>query len=69
MTLEAIIIDAYEQRATINPTSARQRCALPSQQMTEQLDAGTLSVAEKSVGKVDRASVGQEGSAAVVSSE
>jgi len=51
MTLEAIISDAYEQRATINPTSAAPELRAAVTAVTEQLDAGTLRVAEKSSGQ------------------
>ncbi len=51
MTLEAIISDAYEQRATINPTSAAPEVRAAVAAVTEQLDAGTLRVAEKSSGQ------------------
>ena len=69
MNLEAIINDAHEQRTTMSPSSAPPEVRAAVEQVIEQLDAGTLRVAEKRDGLWVGASVGQEGCAAVVSVE
>ncbi len=50
MSLEKIINEAYEERATISPTSAPPEVRSAVEQTIEQLDAGTLRVAEKRAG-------------------
>ena len=50
MNLETIINDAYEQRASISPTSAPSELRAAVEQTIGQLDAGTLRVAEKRAG-------------------
>jgi 2,3,4,5-tetrahydropyridine-2-carboxylate N-succinyltransferase len=50
MNLETLINDAYEQRATISPVSAPSEVRAAVEQTIEQLDAGTLRVAEKQAG-------------------
>ncbi len=47
MNLEAIINDAHEQRTTMTPSSAPPEVRAAVEQVIEQLDAGTLRVAEK----------------------
>ncbi|MGH6611901.1 MAG: 2,3,4,5-tetrahydropyridine-2,6-dicarboxylate N-succinyltransferase, partial [Burkholderiaceae bacterium] len=51
MNLEAIINDAHEQRATITPSSASPEVRAAVERVIEQLDAGTLRVAEKRGGE------------------
>ena len=47
MNLEALVNDAYEERASITPSSASSDVRAAVQQVIEGLDAGTLRVAEK----------------------
>ena len=51
MNLEAIINDAHEQRATISPSTASSDVRAAVEQVIDQLDAGTLRVAEKRDGQ------------------
>jgi 2,3,4,5-tetrahydropyridine-2-carboxylate N-succinyltransferase len=51
MNLEQIINDAHEQRATITPSSASPEVRSAVEQVIQQLDAGTLRVAEKRAGE------------------
>jgi len=50
MNLETLVNDAYEQRATLSPTSAPSEVRTAVEQTIQQLDEGTLRVAEKRVG-------------------
>ncbi len=51
MNFEATINNAYEQRATITPSSAPQEVRAAVEQVMEQLDTGALRVAEKRAGE------------------
>jgi 2,3,4,5-tetrahydropyridine-2,6-dicarboxylate N-succinyltransferase len=51
MDLEQIINDAHEQRATVTPSSASPEVRSAIEQVIQQLDAGTLRVAEKRGGE------------------
>ena len=51
MNPEDIINDAYEQRAALSPTSAASEVRIAVEQTIQQLDEGTLRVAEKRSGK------------------
>ena len=51
MSLETVINEAYEQRATISPASTPPEVRSAVEQVIDQLDAGTLRVAEKGSGK------------------
>jgi len=51
MSLETIINEAYEQRATISPISASSEVRTAVASVTEQLDSGELRVAEKISGQ------------------
>ncbi len=51
MNFEATINNAYEQRATITPSSAPQEVRAAVEQVMEQLDTGALRVAEKHSGE------------------
>jgi 2,3,4,5-tetrahydropyridine-2,6-dicarboxylate N-succinyltransferase len=51
MNLEAVINEAHEQRASLNPSSAPPEVRAAVEQTIAQLDAGTLRVAEKRDGK------------------
>ena len=50
MNLETIVNDAYEQRTTLSPTSAPAEVRTAVEQTIQQLDEGTLRVAEKRAG-------------------
>jgi len=50
MNLETIINDAYEERAALNATSAPSEVRAAVEQTIQQLDEGTLRVAEKRAG-------------------
>ncbi|MEP6608837.1 MAG: 2,3,4,5-tetrahydropyridine-2,6-dicarboxylate N-succinyltransferase [Burkholderiaceae bacterium] len=51
MNLQTVINEAYEQRATLTPTSAPSEVRSAVATVTEQLDNGTLRVADKTSGR------------------